>query len=45
MWLWFNKKIMELKNVANEIINTDVASTLNFFELDVDVKVNPVVTL
>ena len=45
MWLWFNKKIMELKNVANEIINTDVASTLNFFELDVDVKVNPAVTL
>ena len=45
MWLWFNEKIMELKNVANEIINTDVASTLNFFELDVDVKVNPVVTL
>ena len=45
MWLWFNKKIMELKNVANEIINTDIESTLNFFELDVVVKVNSEVTL
>jgi hypothetical protein len=45
MWLWFNEKIMELKNVAHEIINTDVESALNFFELDVNVKVNPVVTL
>ena len=45
MWLWFNKKIMELKNVANEIINTDIESTLNFFELDVTVKVNTEVTL
>ena len=45
MWLWFNEKIVELKNAANEIINTDVESALNFFELDVNVKVNPVVTL
>jgi len=45
MWLWFNEKIMELKNVANEIINTDIEAALNLFELDVAVKVNPVVTL
>lgn len=45
MWLWFNEKIMELKNIANEIINTDIEAALNLFELDVAVKVNPVVTL
>ncbi len=45
MWEFFNKKITELKNIANEIINTDVASALNFFELDINVRVNTEVTL
>jgi len=45
MWSWFNEKIMELKLVAIEIINTSVESTLNFFELDVAVKVNTEVNL
>ena len=45
MWSWFNEKLMELKKAANEIIDTSVESVLNFFELDVHVRVNPVVIL
>ena len=45
MWSWFNEKIMELKSAAFEIINTSVESALNFFELDINVSVNPIVTL
>ena len=36
---------MELKKAAYEIIDTSVESVLYFFELDVHVRVNPVVIL
>ena len=45
IWNWLAEKITEIKDAAVEMIQDGVESALNLFELDLNVKVNPVVTL
>ena len=45
IWNWLAEKIAEIKDAAVEMIQDGIESALNLFELDLNVKVNPVVTL